>query len=169
MSTLPSPHITDESKYQLKQEIMTKIKELALRFPKKNSALIPALHIIQDEFGWVPPETVTQLAEILQTHSNKIYGVLTFYTMFNKKPVGKYHIQVCRNLSCSLLGAKHIIEHLSEKLGIEPGENTEDDRFTLSQVECLGSCGTAPVMMINDKYYENLTTEKVDNILESLQ
>ena len=169
MSILPSPHVTDETEYKLKQEIVTKIIELAARFPDKNSALIPALHIIQDEFGWVPPETVTQLAEILQTHPNKVYGVLTFYTMFNKKPVGKYHIQVCRNLSCSILGAKHIIEHLSDKLGVEPGESTEDSKFTLSQVECLGSCGTAPVMMINDKYYENLNIEKVDNILGSLQ
>ena len=105
MSTLPSPHVTDESEFQLKQEVVTKIKELAASFPEKNSALIPALHIIQDEFGWVPPETVTKLAEILQMHPNKIYGVLTFYTMFNKKPVGKYHIQVCRNISCSLLYA----------------------------------------------------------------
>jgi len=169
MSILPSPHVTDETEYKLKQEIVTKIIELAARFPDKNSALIPALHIIQDEFGWVPPETVTQLAEILQTHPNKVYGVLTFYTMFNKKPVGKYHIQVCRNLSCSLLGAKNIIEHLSEKLGIEPGESDKNAKFTLSQVECLGSCGTAPVMMINDKYYENLNIEKVDNILGSLQ
>jgi NADH-quinone oxidoreductase subunit E len=89
--------------------------------------------------------------------------------MFNTEPVGKYHIQVCRNVSCSLLGAKNIIEHLSEKLKIKPGEITKDKKITLSLVECLGSCGTAPVMMINDKYYENLDGKKVDSILKSLK
>jgi NADH-quinone oxidoreductase subunit E len=119
--------------------------------------------------GWIPPDAVKQLAEVLDTTPNKIYGILTFYTMFNTEPVGKYHIQVCRNVSCSLLGAKSIIEHLSEKWGINPGETTKDSKFTLSLVECLGSCGTAQVMIINDKYYENLTENKVDNILTSLQ
>ena len=157
------------SENKLKKEIITKIEKLAAQFPERNSALIPALHMIQDEFGWVPPNTVKQLAEILDTTPNKIYAVLTFYTMFNTKPVGKFHIQVCRNVSCSLTGANNIIQHLSHKLGIKPGETTADGKFTLTLVECLGSCGTAPVMMINEKYYENLNKKKVDNILNSLQ
>ena len=169
MSTLPSPHVTEDSEYKLDKQILTKIEKIAGQYPEENSALIPALHLIQDKFGWVPPVTVKQLAEVLKTTPNKIYGVLSFYTMFNTKPVGKYNIQVCRNLSCSLLGAKHIIEHISEKLSIEPGETSEDGKFTLTLVECLGSCGTAPVMMINDTYYEELNENKVDKILESLQ
>jgi len=169
MQTSPIPNVIDKTDFRLNKEIVSKIKSLAKKFPDKNSALLPALHLIQDEFGWIPAEAVKQLAKILDTTPNKIYGVLTFYTMFKTQPVGKYHIQVCRNVSCSLMGAKNIIQHLSEKIKITPGETTKDKKFTLSLVECLGSCGTAPVMMINDKYYENLDEKKVDSILESLK
>lgn len=168
MTTSPAPNVIDKTDFELKKNVITKIEHLAARFPQKNSAMLPALFIIQDEFGWIPPAAVKQLAEILETTPNKIYGVLTFYTMLNTKPVGKYHIQVCSNVSCSLLGAKHIIEYLSNKLKIKPGETTNDKKFTLTLVECLGSCGTAPVMMINDQYYENLTEQKVNSILKSL-
>jgi len=147
MQTSPTPNVIDKTDFKLKKEVVSKIEALAKKFPEKNSAL----------------------ANILDTTPNKIYGILTFYTMFNTEPVGKYHIQVCRNVSCSLLGAKNIIEHLSEKLKIKPGEKTKNKKITLSLVECLGSCGTAPVMMINDKYYENLDEKKVDNILKSLK
>ncbi len=169
MTTSPSTYKVDDPTYKLSAETVQKIEELIEKYPKKNSALMPALHIIQDKFGWIPPAAISQLAEKLDTTPNKIYSVVTFYTMFNQKPVGKYHIQVCRNVSCSLLGAKHIVDHLSEKFGIQPGETTDDKKYTLTLVECLGACGTAPVMMINDTYYENLTVKKVDNILESLQ
>jgi NADH:ubiquinone oxidoreductase subunit E len=88
--------------------------------------------------------------------------------MYNRKPVGKYHVQICRNISCSLLGAEHLIEHVSRKLGVRPGETTPDGRFTLAKVECLGSCGTAPVMQVNDEYHEDLTVESIDRILDQL-
>jgi NADH-quinone oxidoreductase subunit E len=169
MQTSPTPNVIDKTDFKLKKEIVSKIESLATKFPEKNSALLPSLYIIQDEFGWIPAEAVKQIAKILDTTTNKIYGILTFYTMFNIEPVGKYHIQVCRNVSCSLLGSKNIIEHLSEKLKVQPGETTKDKKFSLSLVECLGSCGTAPVMMINDKYYENLDEKKVDSILKSLK
>ncbi|HDP97996.1 MAG TPA: NADH-quinone oxidoreductase subunit NuoE [bacterium] len=169
MSASPSPYLTQESEYNLSEDVVTKITEMAASFPEKNSALIPALHLIQDQFGWVPPPTIKQLAQLLKTTPNKIYGVLTFYTMFNLKPVGKYHIQICRNVSCSLLGAKHIIDYLTKKLHIQVGETTADGKFTLTLVECLGACGMAPVMMINDKYYENLDEKKVDQILKTLK
>lgn len=169
MPLSPFPHEIASSEFVLNDEIVAKINEMAAKFPQRNSALIPALHLIQDQFGWVPPPAIKQLAQILKTTPNKIYGVLTFYTMFNLKPVGKYHIQVCRNVSCSLLGAKHIIEHLTKKLKIKVGETTSDGKFTLSLVECLGACGSAPVMMINDKYHENLDAQKVDAILKALK
>ncbi|MDZ7318642.1 MAG: NADH-quinone oxidoreductase subunit NuoE [candidate division KSB1 bacterium] len=169
MSASPSPHKMESSEFILSDEVVAKINALTAKFPQRNSALIPALHLIQDQFGWVPPAAIYQLAALLKTTPNQIYGVLTFYTMFNKKPVGKYHIQVCRNVSCSLLGAKHIIEYISKKLKIKPGDTTPDKKFTLSLVECLGACGTAPVMMINDQYYENLDAQKVDAILKSLK
>ncbi len=165
----PSTYKLDDSKYKLSKETTDKIKQLAKKYPEKRSALLPSLYLIQDEFGWLPDPAIRQLAELLDLAPNKIYGVATFYTMFNVEPVGKYHIQVCRNVSCQLMGAKTIIEHLSKKLGIKPGETTPDGKYTLSTVECLGACGSAPVMMINDKYYENLSEQKVDEILQTLQ
>lgn len=168
MSLSPSPHEIESSEFQLSDEVVAKINQLAGKFPQRNSALIPALHLIQDQFGWVPPPAIKQLAQLLKTTANKIYGVLTFYTMFNLKPVGKYHIQVCHNVSCSLLGAQHIIDYLTKKLHIKAGETTVDGKFTLALVECLGACGTAPVMMINDQYYENLDEKKVDQIFKTL-
>jgi NADH-quinone oxidoreductase subunit E len=99
---------------------------------------------------------------------SEVRAVATFYTMFNKEPVGKYHIQVCQNLTCSLLGAESLISYLEQKLGITCGQITPDGKFSLSRVECLGSCGTAPVMQINDDYFENLTAEKIDQILVEL-
>ena len=169
MTTAPTQHVTDDSQYKLGTELITKIEKIASDYPDKNSAMLPALHLIQDKFGWVPAAAVKQLANLLDATPNKIYAVLTFYTMFNTKPVGRYHIQACRNVSCSLLGSKKIHEHISEKYGLQPGRTTSDGKFTLRQVECLGSCGTAPVMMINDTYYDRLTEKKVDEILESLQ
>ena len=169
MSKSPTPYVTDKTEYKIPENIVTKIEDIAQKFPDKNSAVLPALHLTQDEFGWLPGSAVTQLAKILNTTPNKLYSVITFYTMFNEKPVGRYHIQICRNVSCSLLGSKHIIEHVTHKLQIKPGETTNDKKFTLSLVECLGACGTAPVMMVNDKYFENLTNEKIDNILNSFE
>jgi NADH-quinone oxidoreductase subunit E len=89
--------------------------------------------------------------------------------MYNRKPVGKYHVQICRNIACSLLGAEHLIDHVSQKLGVKPGQTTPDGKITLAKVECLGACGTAPVMMVNDDYYENLTAAKIDSILDGLK
>ena len=120
------------------------------------------------EFGHVSDEAIVYVAGLLGLSPARIEGVATFYTMYNRKPVGKYHVQICRNISCSLLGAEHLITHVAEKLGVKPGETTPDGRFTLSQVECLGSCGTAPVMQINDDYHENLTEASIDAILDKL-
>lgn len=169
MSTTPSPHHVGDKEYKLSQHLKDKITDLAAQYPEKNSVIIPALHLIQDEYGWVPPATMRQLAQLLNIASNRIFGVASFYSMFNKQPVGKYHIQVCRNISCSLNGSKQILDHITKKLGIKPGEVTTDGNFSIATVECLGSCGTAPVIMINDVYYENLTVNKVDQILKSLE
>ncbi len=133
------------------------------------AALLPTLHLAQKEFGYISSEVEEYVAGYLDLPVTHVHGVATFYTMYNKKPVGKYHIQVCTNISCSLLGADHLFDYLSKKLKIGDGETTEDKKFTLSSVECLGSCGTAPVMQINDDYYEDLTEEKIDEILKGLE
>ena len=143
-------------------------ERLLTRYPDRKAVILPALHLAQKEFGYVSDEAIVYIAGLVGTSSSEIEGVATFYTMYNRKPVGKYHVQICRNISCSLLGAEHLIEHVSKKLGVRPGETTPDGKFTLAKVECLGSCGTAPVMQVNDEYHENLTVESIDRILDNL-
>ncbi|MGB7972664.1 MAG: NADH-quinone oxidoreductase subunit NuoE [Candidatus Deferrimicrobiaceae bacterium] len=150
------------------EETRAKHDRLLTRYPNREAAILPTLYLAQREFGHLSDEVVLYVADLLGFTPARIYGVATFYTMYNKKPVGKYHLQVCRNLSCSLMGAEHLIEHVARKIGVKPGETTADGRFTLSTVECLGSCGTAPVMQVNDDYYENLTEESIDAILDGL-
>ena len=141
---------------------------LLTRYPDRKAVILPALHLAQKEFGYVSDDAIVYIAGLLGTSPAEIEGVATFYTMYNRKPVGKYHVQICRNISCSLLGAEHLIGHVAGKLGVKPGGTTPDGKFTLSLAECLGSCGTAPVMQVNDDYYENLTEASIDAILDKL-
>ncbi|HEX8043100.1 NADH-quinone oxidoreductase subunit NuoE [Candidatus Deferrimicrobium sp.] len=143
-------------------------ERLLTRYPDKEAVILPTLYLAQREFGHVSDEAIVYVAGLLGVSPAQIEGVATFYTMYNRKPVGKYHVQICRNISCSLLGAEHLIEHVAGKLGVKPGGTTPDGKFTLSLAECLGSCGTAPVMQVNDDYYENLTEASIDAILDKL-
>lgn len=139
------------------------------RYPKKEAAMLPVLYLAQREFGHLGPEAIAYVAKLMEQPPAQVHGAVTFYTMFNMKPIGRHHIQVCRTLSCALGGAEKITAFMRKKLGIEVGQTTADGRFTLSEVECLASCGTAPMMQINDAYYENLTEEKVGEILDGLK
>lgn len=139
------------------------------KYPEKKAALLPALHIAQKEQGWISKKTMEEIAAILEIKPIEVMEVVSFYTMFNMNPVGKYHLQVCTNLSCSLLNSRHMVNHLQEKLGITSGETTKDKKFSLSTVECLGSCGTAPMMQVNDEFHENLTKQKIDALLDNLK
>ena len=138
------------------------------RYPQPRSALIPSLLLAQDEIGYLSQDAVREVAVIFRVAPNEVYEVASFYTMLFKKPVGKYVIQVCTNISCLLCNCEEIMAHLQRRLQIRPGETTQDGRFTLLEVECLASCGTAPVVQINEDYHENLTVEKLDRILDSL-
>lgn len=138
------------------------------KYPSKRSAILPLMFIVQRERGYLDAAGVLYLANRLSLRITDIWEVATFYSMLHTKPIGQYHIQVCKTLSCKLLGADKIAEHCSQKLGIKPGETTPDGKFSLSLVECLGSCGTAPMFQVNFDYHENLTTEKVDQILDAL-
>ena len=138
------------------------------KYPVTRSAILPLMFIVQRERGYLDPPGVAYLAKRLALRITDIWEVATFYSMINTRPVGKYHIQVCKTLSCKIMGAGNITKHCADKLGIKPGETTADGRFTLSEVECLGSCGTAPMFQINFDYHENLTPERVDQILASL-
>jgi NADH-quinone oxidoreductase subunit E len=153
----------------LTQENINKINALKKQFPDTKSLTIPVLHIAQAQYGWVSEDAMKEIASLLNLPESHIIGVATFYTMFNKKPVGKYHIQVCTNVSCQLLGSEKISGYICNRLKIKVGETTSDQKFTVSEVECLGSCGTAPMMQVNDDYHENLTPEKIDKILQELK
>jgi NADH-quinone oxidoreductase subunit E len=145
-----------------------KIEALMQRYPEARSALIPSLHLAQREAGYLSHDVMRELAGIFKLSPNEVYEVASFYTMLYKKPVGKYVIQVCTNISCLLCNCESIMAHLQQRLGIKPGETTPDGRFTLLEVECLASCGTAPVVQINEDYHEDLTVGKLDRILDSL-
>jgi len=145
-----------------------KIAELAARYPKKEAALLPVLHLIQRERGLITAEEEKLVAGLLGLKPIRVREVVTFYTMFYQLPMGKYHIQVCTNLTCALMGGDKLIDYLQKKLGTKIGETTADRRFTLTEVECLGACEQAPCMMVNFDYYGNLDKEKIDAILKGL-
>ena len=145
------------------------LEKIKSRYPNRQAALLPALYLAQREFGYISDEVINYLAGTLELPKSRVYGVATFYTVFNNKPVGKYFIQVCANLSCAMMGATGLFEYLSSKLGVKEGETTKDGIFTLVKVECLGACGEAPMMQINNDYYGNLTRAKVDQILNGLK
>jgi len=149
-------------------EVEAEIDRHLAKYPVKRSAILPLMFIVQRARGYLDPPAVQYLANRLQLRVTDIWEVATFYSMIHTKPVGKYHIQVCKTLSCKILGSDKITKHCSGKLGIRVGETTADGRFSLSEVECLGSCGTAPMFQINFDYHENLTAEKVDQVLDSL-
>lgn len=151
------------------EEQMTEFKRLVARYPegKQKSALLPVLHLAQDSFGgWLSAETMDYVAELLQITPIEVYEVATFYSMYNLKQVGKYMFEVCQTGPCMLRGSDDIIAYIGEKLGIKPGETTQDGMFTLKTVECLGACGYAPMMQLGKHYREHLTKEKVDAIID---
>jgi len=141
------------------------------RYPvgAESSLVLPCLRRIQEDRGYVADGDIAELAAYIGVPRIQIEEVLSHYTQFRRAPIGRWHLQACRNLSCSMRGAEGAIEHLGRKLGIEPGQTTADGRFTLSTVECLGSCGSAPVVMVNEAYHENMSTARLDALLEELR
>lgn len=149
-------------------EVEAEIDLHLAKYPVKRSAILPLMFIVQRERGYLDPPGVSYLANRLSLRITDIWEVATFYSMLHLKPIGKYHIQICKTLSCKIMGEGKITDHVCQKLGIKPGETTADGKFSVSLVECLGSCGTAPMFQINFDYHENLTAEKVDEILDGL-
>lgn len=145
------------------------IADILSRYPVKRSALIPLLYVAQRDQGYVSEAVMQEIARLLGMTPPQVYETVTFYTMFNLKPVGKFHIQVCKSLMCALVGSDTLIGWIKTRLGIAPGESTADGLFTLSAVECLAACGTGPMMQINEDYYERVTEDKLDRILADLR
>ena len=145
------------------------ISQTAKRYPRVRSAILPALHVAYEEHGYLSDQMYEEIAQILCVKYTDVAEAASFYTMFPKAKRGKYLILVCRNISCALLGSHHLTAYLLDKLNVELGETTADGLFTVVEAECLGSCTTAPMMQVNAHYYENLTVEKVDRLIEEFR
>lgn len=156
-------------KLQFSEETEREIQKLLERRENPQSALMGVIHLAQAQFGYISTEVEELIAQRLGLKLAHVHGVVTFYTMFRTKPMGKYLLQFCSTLPCALRGSEELFDYCSKKLGIKNGETTKDGKFTLLKVECLGSCGTAPVVQINDDYYEDLDKDKLDKILSSLE
>lgn len=139
------------------------------KYPQRRGALLPALHLVQKEKGWIAPETARELASIFEIHPIEVLEVVTFYNMFYDRPQGRHHVYVCTNLPCSLRGARDLVHALEQHLGVEAGETTKDGRITLGHEECLGACAWAPMLRIGETYHENLDVETAKRLLDELK
>jgi NADH-quinone oxidoreductase E subunit len=153
----------------ISDETKKRFDDLVARYPEKRSALIPILHEVQAEVGYLSPEAIEWVAAYLTLSPADVMSVASFYDMLNLEPVGRHMIYVCQNLSCALLGAEGLIRHLENRLGTRMGETTPDGLITLKRMECLASCGTAPAIQIDGIYYERMTLQKLDELLEKLR
>src|SRR5687768_2100367 len=161
--------MTDTANTTLKPEAMQAMAALTKRFPEPEGALLTALRIAEREVGFINPHVCEQVAQAIGMPPAKVWGVVSFYTTFRRDTDGKYILYVCSTLPCALRGSEQLFDYMSDKLGLKNGQTSTDKRFTLRKAECLGSCGTAPCLQVNqDAYYEDLTTQKVDEIIEDL-
>lgn len=153
----------------LSESNLKRLEELKKRYPTTQALVLPVLWMVQEEHGYISEEAMKYVAKLLKVTYGHVLGVVTFYTMFHSQPIGKHHIEVCTNVSCMLRGSDAIASHLEQRLGVKIGETSKDMKWTLSEVECMGSCGTAPMFAVGEEYHEDLTIEKVDKILEALK
>jgi len=161
----PDPRKTVEFPPEAKK----RFEHILTRYPNKEAALLPTLHLVQEIWGYISPEAVHYVGELLDLSPATVFGVVSFYDMYDQKPVGKYRLRVCTNLSCMVNNAYDIYEHLCERLHVKPHETTKDGLYTVLEVECLGSCGTAPVVQVNNDYHESMSVRKMDDLLEKLK
>ena len=153
----------------LNQENLVKVEELRKRYPASQAALLPVLWIAQEQDGWISEDMMRYIGRLLDLPFGHVLGVVTFYTMYHSKPQGKYHIEVCTNVSCMLRGSDRILETIEHRCGVRPGQTSADGKWTVSEVECMGACGGAPMLAIGEEYHENLTPEKTEKLLSSLK
>jgi NADH-quinone oxidoreductase E subunit len=165
-----SAAVTKDGEAPLLTEPMKKMlaEKYFPRYPTKRAVLLPALHMVQHEHGWIPTRAIAELAEFLQISPAEALDTASFYEEYWLKPKGHYLIQVCRSLACEICGSSRLTEHIRRKLNLDIGQTTPDGRFTLIELECLGACGTAPVMLVNDVLFEDLTPQRIDQILDAL-
>ncbi len=162
IETREEPYLDDELKAEIEANIIP-------RYPDRRAATLPTLHAVQHKVGWLPTQALKEIADFLGSAPSEVMDTATFYEEYWLKPKGKYVIWLCQSISCELMGRDTIMSKIKAKLNIEPGETTEDGKFTLMNVECLGSCGTAPCGLVNEKLHENMTVDNIDQILDSLE
>ena len=155
--------------FKFTQANLERIEQETKKYPVRKPAVMAALYIAQEQNGYISYEVMKEIADVLGITAEEVLGVVTFYTMYHQKQMGKYHIQVCTNVSCMLRGGYEIWNQVKDKFGIDHMGVTADQKFSLEEVECMGSCGTAPMIAVNEDYFENLSKEKVEEILESLK
>lgn len=153
----------------LNENNLKRVEELKHRYPTTQALTLPVLWMVQEQEGYISEESMKEVAALLNVSYAHVLGVVTFYTMFHEKPLGRYHIEVCTNVSCMLKGSDKIVKHLEHRLGITCGQTTPDRLYTLTETECMGACGYAPMVAIGEEYHENLSPEKVDRLLEGLR
>jgi len=166
---LAERHPNAETAIEFPPDVKKRFEALLPRYPTKEAALLPTLHLVQETWGWISPEAVVYVGKLLDLTPATVFGVVSFYDMYNQQPVGKYFVKVCTNLSCMVRDSYEIFEHLHEKLTMGPDGITPDGRFSLGQVECLGSCGTAPVVQVNNDYHESMSVAKMEQLLATLK
>ncbi|AXX93295.1 NAD(P)H-dependent oxidoreductase subunit E [Malaciobacter molluscorum LMG 25693] len=154
------------SKFKYTPENEAKFQEQIKRYPNSNSMMLPALWLVQEQEGWVSPDAMIFVAEKLNKAPIEVYEFATFYTMFNLKPIGTYHIELCKTLSCMVMGSKDLKKFIKDTIGIGPGETSEDGLFHFSEVECLGACGGAPMFALNGEYHENQSIDSLKKVIE---
>ena len=150
------------------EDLSEPIAEIVKRYPKRRSAIMPALYLAQEKYGCIDETTYQAISQILDVPEIWVFELASFYTLYNRKEIGIYHLQLCTNVPCMLRGTYDLMEHLQSRLGIKNGETSKDGLFTLTAVECIGSCDVAPAMMINQSYHNNLSKEQLDKILDGL-
>lgn len=150
------------------QHISQRIDELRPQFPTEQALLLPLLHEIQAKEGWISKDAIKEAASFLHLPVARVEEVVSFYTMYNRKPIGKQHVQICTNIACYLRGADHLLQCLEKRLGIHEGQTTPDGKYTLTAVECLAACGTAPVVQVNNDYHENLDEKSLNQLMDRL-
>lgn len=153
----------------LNENNLKRVEELKRRYPTTQALTLPVLWMVQEQEGYVSEASMKEVAELLNVSTGHVLGVVTFYTMFQTEPTGRHHIEVCTNVSCMLRGSGKILKHLEQRLGVKCGETTSDRKVTLSETECMGACGYAPMLAIGEDYHEHLTPESVDRLLEGLR
>ena len=167
-SAVAEPLQEIEGPIEFSPEELAKVEQLKGLYPSSKSAIMPVLWMAQKKWGWLSVGVMKHVAEVMNLPYSHVYGVASFYTMYFKKPMGRFHVQVCTNVSCMLRGGEAVYQHVSQKYGIGHNQRTADGKFSLEEVECMGACGGAPLVAINEDYYENITIEELDRMLDAL-